>query len=231
MHTFVLPCKFNFAVYDSVRAINEHYPDDSEIIVVDSDSEDKQYMKFLREEDVIVEDIKNYHYITGAIWHAYKTFKRERYYFLHDSMILKGRLDEFVEPSVVSIRYFNSGNRLRNWIPNDPRGALGFGFDDEYSRHWSISQLEDHTSYELPDLFTGLFGSALICNRDVLEKLDASGFSKILPTQKIEDQSMERLWGVALHNEGYDIKTNTVCGNHNDNPSSELIEKKFYVRR
>ena len=229
--TFVLPCKFNLAVYDSIRAIREHYPHDSEIIVIDSDSRDKKYIEHLREDGVIVEDAYNKNFVTGAIWYAFKKFKRERYYFLHDSMILKGRLDQFNEAPAVSIRYFNSGNEIARF-GNDPFGADGFGFDDAVSRAWAVQQLAAHTSYVLPDLFTGLFGSALICAREVLEKLDRAGFSKILPTQKsVEDQAMERLWGIALHNEGYDIKTNTVAGNHNDNPSTALIEKAFYVRQ
>ena len=229
--TFVLPCKFNFAVYDSIRSIREHYPHDSEIIVIDSDSGDKQYIEHLREDGVIVEEACNKNFITGAIWYAFRKFKRERYYFLHDSMILKGRLDQFNEAPAVSIRYFNSGRWLDKFT-GDSHGQNGFGFDSEESRLWGMQQLSMHTSYVLPDLFTGLFGSALICSREVLEKLDKAGFSKILPTQKsVEDQAMERLWGIALHNEGYDIKTNTVAGNHNDNPSTALIEKAFYVRQ
>ena len=230
MHTFVMPCKFNSVIYESIEAIRKFYPNDSEIIVVDSDSEDKGYVDVLRGKGIIVDDVKNKNYLTGAIWHTFKNHKRSRYYFLHDSMIIKSRLDRFVNCPATSVRYFNSGNRLRAWIPGDVTGAQGFGFDDEGSRMWAAKKLSLHTNYIIPNLFTGLFGSALLCSRQVLENIYSSGFSNILPTRKIEDQTMERLWGIALHNEGYDVKTNTVCGNHNDNPSNDIIEKRIYVR-
>jgi len=228
MHTFIIPCRYNGAIFECVKSIKAHYPNDAEIIVVDSDSPDKSYFKKLEQMGVTIADAKNVNYITGAIWYAFREFERKKYIVLHDSMKLKSRLDKKISASATSVRYFNSGDFLRGRSSPDGEGEE-FGWDNPFSRFWSLQQLEAHTSYTIPEVYPGLFGSALICDRSVLEKLHGTGFSKILPTTKIEDQSMERLWGIALYHEGYDIKTNTVAGDHCNGPSQEIVEKTFFA--
>ncbi len=69
--------------------------------------------------------------------------------------------------------------------------------------------LRKNTPYRLPELFTGVTYSVFFCKRSVLENLHQAGLSKILPENKTQDQSMERVWGIALTQAGYDIKQKT----------------------
>ena len=224
--TFIIPCKFIASkpvIYDCVQSINNTYGNSAEIIVIDSDSSDKSYFPILRELGVIVDDAVNQHYISGAIWYAFEKYARDYYCIVHDSMVLKKTLDQYDQNDVTSIRYFNSGRFFRNAGGGVNLGE--FGFDNLEQFTWVEEQLFLHTSYSIPDRFTGLFGSALLCKRETLEKLHNKGFSKVLPCNKLQDQGMERAWGIVLTHEEYDIKKHTVAGDHNRNPDNSIIEK------
>jgi len=233
MHsTFVIGCKFLAArpvVYECVRSIKKVYGDSAEIIVIDSDSEDKSYFSVLRDLGVVVDDAVNHHYTSGAIWCAFEKYIRDSYCFLHDSMTVGGKIDDYVKNDITSLRYFNSGKFLREYGGGLYPGE--FGFDSVEQFEWVNEQFLLHTSYSIysiPERFTGLYGSTSVCKRETLEKLYKEGFSKVLPTNKIQDQGMERAWGIALALEGYDIKTHTIGGDCNRNPDTSIIKKVHF---
>ena len=47
--------------------------------------------------------------------------------------------------------------------------------------------------------------NSMICKKTVLDKLKSKKLDLILPTNKNESQAMERVFGMALHHEGYDV--------------------------
>jgi hypothetical protein len=47
-----------------------------------------------------------------------------------------------------------------------------------------------------------IFGGMLFSRREVLDRLHAKNFHRVLPTDKVGSCAMERLWGIALQHEG-----------------------------
>jgi len=62
-------------------------------------------------------------------------------------------------------------------------------------------------------------------------KLYKKRFHKILPTNKLEQMCMERLFGIAFQQEGYDA-SNSIQGEHFTTPFETLnFQKKFFKRK
>ena len=225
---FVVLCKFNptnRVLFDCIDSILEHHKDAS-ITLIDSDSEDKSYFKQI-EDRVNIIDLKNKNWMSGAIWHAYENLDFENYFFIQDSVLIKDNLDDLVDKDISSVRYFNSGDRLGGF----PLIAdWGQGFDTAEQRSFVSEMFKKHTPYEILPRFIGLFGPMMFCKRSVLDKLKENNFDKILPWDKITTCGMERAWGLALAQEGYDIKKNSVCGNHFRNTDETRVKKIFLGR-
>ena len=67
--------------------------------------------------------------------------------------------------------------------------------------------LEERTSYIYKPTTYAVFGSTIYIKRSLLDILKNKGFNKVLPTNKMQMESLERLWAIVLEQEGYDIKT------------------------
>lgn len=55
---------------------------------------------------------------------------------------------------------------------------------------------------------SGIFGSCILVTRKILEDLEEKGYFKPenLPSKKLHSESWERIWAIALHNEGYRVQ-------------------------
>ena len=207
-HLFSITCRFdpaNPVVIPCVQSIRAHHPE-SPIHVVDSASEDKSYYEQVEKFGAKVEDIGNQSLTTGNIWHTYEKYPDyDFYYFLHDSMLIKDGILDLMETDVTALRYFRSWNGL-GWTPQEhPSGDNGFVFSE--TLNWANSQLLSKTTYrpEMGMRFAALFGPMIMCKRSVLDKLKAAGFDKVRPTTKRQSEAMERVWGMVLNLEGYDL--------------------------
>jgi len=214
-HLFSITCRFdpeNPVVLPCVQSIREHHPD-SPIHVVDSASEDKSYYEQVEKFGAKVEDIGNQSLTTGNIWHTYEKYPDyDFYYFLHDSMLIKDGILDLMETDVTALRYFRSWNGL-GWTPQEhPSGDNGFVFSE--TLNWANSQLLSKTTYrpEMGMRFAALFGPMIMCKRSVLDKLKAAGFDKVRPTTKRQSEAMERVWGMVLNLEGYDLSKLSLQG-------------------
>lgn len=214
-HLFSITCKYdptNPVVLSCIESIRQHHPE-SPIHVVDSDSEDKSYYEQVKKLGAKVEDIANQSLTTGNIWHTYENYPDyDFYYFLHDSMLVKEGVLDLMERDVTALRYFRSWNGV-GWTPaENPAGDNGFVYDETYK--WANSQLLAKTTYDpVPgEHFAALFGPMLMCKRTVLDKLKEAGFDKIRPTTKRQSEAMERVWGMVLNMEGYDLSELSVQG-------------------
>mgnify|MGYP001264422479 FL=1 len=214
-HLFSITCRFdpeNPVVLPCVQSIREHHPD-SPIHVVDSASEDKSYYEQVEKFGAKVEDIGNKSLTTGNIWHTYEKYPDyDFYYFLHDSMLIKDGILDLMETDVTALRYFRSWNGL-GWTPQEhPSGDNGFVFSE--TLNWANSQLLSKTTYrpEMGMRFAALFGPMIMCKRSVLDKLKAAGFDKVRPTTKRQSEAMERVWGMVLNLEGYDLSKLSLQG-------------------
>ena len=234
-HLFSITCKFdpaNPVVLSCVESIREHHPD-SIIHVVDSDSEDKSYYEQVTALGAVIQDIKNGSLTTGNIWHTYEEYPDyDYYYFLHDSMLIKESLLDLTEQDVTALRYFRSWNGI-GWTPAEvPSGDNGFVYPETFN--WANSQLLTKTTYRPTSgqRFAALFGPILMCKRSVLDKLKQAGFDKIRPTTKRQSEAMERVWGMVLGMEGYDLSKLSIQGYCYDPGYQETHRlEKIFLRR
>jgi glycosyltransferase involved in cell wall biosynthesis len=250
-HVFVIPCYFDAdrpVIFDCINSIRKHHSR-SDIIVVDSGSKDKTYLSVLQSQGVKVEDIDNPHYDAGAYWHVYKNFPEyDFFYFLHDSTVLKKNIEHLMNKSVTSIGYFLSHGdvgsvyiqrKLSSVLFKYFKFKFGFsrlrhdavGFDSEESKCWAMKEL-GKTKYFVPKLYVSLFGPMMAVHRTVMDKLHDGGVSGILPTNKVQQMTMERIFGLALGQEGYDISEGALIGNsYSENLSDEFLVKIILNRK
>jgi hypothetical protein len=235
-HLFSITCKYdpnNPVVLSCVESIRKHHPN-SPIHVVDSGSEDKSYYEQVEAQGASVQDINNNSLTTGNIWYTYEKYPDyDYYYFLHDSMLIKDGLLDLLDQDVVALRYFRSWNGI-GWTPAEvPTGENGFVYEETYN--WANTQLLSKTTYhpELSHKFAALFGPMLMCKRTVLDKLKAAGFDKVRPTTKRQSEAMERVWGMVLNMEGYDLSELSIQGYCYDPGYQEThrLEKIFLGRQ
>ena len=105
-----------------------------------------------------------------------------------------------------------------------------YGFDFEKQINWCNSKLKK-TDYFIPKVWLSVFGPIFMCKRVVMDKLYKKRFHKILPKNKLEQMSMERLFGIAFQQEGYDV-SKSVQGEHFSTPfETSNFKKKFYKRK
>jgi hypothetical protein len=79
-------------VISSVEKIKKYYPN-NQIIIIDSSSPNKDYQRIIKDIDnsIVIEDIDNKNYETGAIIYAFKKYKNcfDSFLFLQDSILLE----------------------------------------------------------------------------------------------------------------------------------------------
>ncbi|MFZ3054057.1 MAG: hypothetical protein WA099_11700 [Sulfuricurvum sp.] len=242
-HAFVLPCYFqreNPVVINAVKSIRTFHPD-SPIIIIDSGSSDKSYYKDLEAYSVIIEDVNNKNYDTGAYWYAYTKYTDiEFFYFIHDSIELYDNLFDLFVHDITSIRYFNSANIVggryvisgrSDFIKKYILSKLGrldwlndiYGCNNSDQLEWIHEQMK-RIRYWIPDFFPALFGPMMCVKREVMDRLANAELNKILPTNKNEQMAMERIFGIALMQEGYDFVNNSLQG---DQLANQLDTSRF----
>lgn len=199
---FVIACKYSNThnyIIELVKSIRNFHPTE-EIVVVDSDSEDKSYFEELKPYNVYIEDIQNKNWMIGAYWYAFKKYKRDFYYFLHDSMIVKGNMDYLKERDLITLCYFNRG-------------------DENSSFNQYKNRINDETKYNYNVQGLGCYGPIFFCKHEVMEKLLNKGADKILPTNKAETGYCEGAYGFYFEAEGYNLYECALFGNVLENES------------
>jgi len=167
-----------------VKSIKTFHPD-TRIVVVDSDSPDKSYFSEVEALGVIIADIKNKNYETGGIWHTFNNYTDDVYVFLQDSMVLNKSLSEYMGSDLRIINFYEG------WKDGKPE-----------EKAWSRQQMEN-TEYEYQESnFKMLQYNSFLASRNTLIKLQAKKLDRILPTEKAHAQAMERIFGMALSQEG-----------------------------
>lgn len=225
---FVIPCKFNPdnpIIFECVESIRKYHPD-HKIIVVDSNSDDLSYFDKLETEypDIYLYEARNNHYATNGHYLGYKYFDPvfDFYYMIHDSLILKNRIDHVEDWPLTTVRYFNS--------PPTPMGWDASG-DDLYD--WAWPQVMNHMNFSIPPTYKGVFGPMFFCQRHVMEELEKLGLFEILPKDKYQMCAMERIVGIALQRLGYDPAEHSLQGEMVDFFGSydETYVKKVHLTR
>ena len=246
---FVISCYFdgsNNAIFNCTNSILNNY-NKPKIVVVDSDSPDKSYFDKLKLKSIEVLDAKNKNYDTGAYWIAFNKFHDyDNYYFLQDSIIIKENLIFYEKYSLTTFRYFLSINRVGGFIIDKTKknfikklsdffkknkkihDIYGYDYNDQIT--WSNEQLKK-TLYFLPKTWLSVFGPIFLCKKHVMLNLVQKNFDKILPTNKIEQMCMERLFGIAFQQEGLDVSNSIQGENFTTKFDTPKFEKIFHKRK
>lgn len=194
---FVIPCKYsakNNHILPLVQDIRNFHSEE-EIVVVDSDSDDKSYFEILKPYNVIIEDIGNKNWMIGAYWHAFKKYKRDFYYFLHDTVRIKANLDYLKERDLVTLATFNRmvSPSFNAWAEKITR-ETGYSYT--------------------PDKFNGkgCYGPLFFIKRSLMEKLEAKGVDKLLPSSRGDVGCLEGGYGFFFEEEGYNLSEVNLYG-------------------
>jgi hypothetical protein len=201
---FVAPC---------VQSARQWMPEER-ILVVDSASPDPSYIPKVRALGAEVAEVENRHYETGAWWHAYYGWPAEDFfYFLHDSTLVQGDLTPYRETPLTVVGHMATWN----------------GCDQPHIDR--IHALIGQTDYTVPAAFTAVFGSMFFCRREVLDLLAAKRGSQALPNNKLDSECMERVWGIMLGAEGYDLVHHAMRQGEMSLAEDSYPIRKFYGRR
>jgi hypothetical protein len=199
---FVIPCKYSAEacfIFDLVSDIKKYHPGEK-IIVIDSSSQDKTYFTLLKKEGVIVEDIGNTNWCIGAYWYAYKKYPNEPfYYFMHDSMKVKGSLNDIKNRDLTILCYFD-------------RKICGT------FNQWA-SKIEEHTSLKFNSIGLGCYGPTFFCKNEVMKALLDAGVDKLLPVNKQEIGFAEGAYGFFFEQLGYELPNCSLYGDLMQNES------------
>ncbi len=194
---WVIPCRYDPehpVIFDCVQSIIGHHPD-AKIVVVDSNSEDKSYMKELRNWDVITVDARNDHYGPGAFRWAYDTYLDEEFFYcIFDSLLVQDNLDDLVEFPCTSVRHFHTPPTGWGWNED-----TGLPLDQ-----WALR----NGVHRIPERFVGVMGPMLMAHRRVFK---SAGVFRTMPTNRYEQCALERMWGIWLQQAEWD-PTNSLQG-------------------
>ena len=199
---FVIACKYSKIhnyVINLVKSIREFHPNE-EIVIVDSNSEDKSYFDEVKLYNVYIEDINNENWMIGAYWHAFKKYKRDFYYFMHDSMIVKGNMDYLKEKDLTTLCYFHRG-------------------DANSSFNQYANRINDETKYTYNINGLGCYGPIFFCKYELMNNLLQKGADKILPSNKAETGFCEGAYGFYFESEGFDLRACALYGDVLENES------------
>lgn len=207
---FIVPCKYveGCLIEQSIKAIRELHPLET-ILVVDSDSSDKSYFELLKPYNVIIADIANKHYESGAFWYAVQNYKEHWYVVIQDSVILKQHLHKYLHDFEQFYCFINFNENTLTHHMSDQTGSYGFvsrinemiGGFDKISHHDNLN-------------FTGVFGPSFIIKRTMVNLMLKNKLNEtLLPENKFDHQITERIYGLVAKQCGVDLNKNTILGN------------------
>lgn len=220
---FVIPCKYTSKspVVGCVKSIRRHYPNDL-IVVVDSDSDDKSYFGEVGKYDAIIEDVSNKNFVNGALWHCFKKYKDQQFFYvIQDSMKVKMNFDYVEDRDFTCIASFPN----TCWAENFEGGGL------EHRR--LAKELISKTDYNYLESdvdWHPVFGNSVFISRTLLERLHKKGYDKCLGTNKQGEESTERIWGMVLYQEGIDVKSSCIMDTPIHTKPNPIISKTWLYR-
>lgn len=226
---FVLPCKYvdTCLIETAVKAIRK-YHSDVKILVVDSDSADKSYFEKLSPYNVIIADIANQNYESGAFWYAVENYNEDYYVVLQDSMILNKSIENAIEaadPFFCFMHFFESSAQNYTHLPT----AEWIGRINEMLGNC------EKLSLDTPVNYAGVFGPNFIIKRSLVDKMLELGLDKtIRPTNKIEHQMTERVYGIVASQLGVTIPMSSLLGDFHEvrvgkfNPDTATLYTEYF---
>ena len=198
---FVVCCKSDFSdsyIYKCVDSIKSKHPESS-IVIVDSDSSNKEYMEVYRnDENIFIEDISNKNYEYGAIVYAFKKYKDnyDVFSFIQDSMYLNEQIEKLNclnDDECLIFKVDNSG-----WL-HDKEAFVYF-----YEKHPNFPKLPNKNNFQLV-----IWNSFAINTNTFSSIIESKMFSDVqAPINKVGSKYMERVWSILFIKSGINIIVN-----------------------
>ena len=205
---FIVPCKYHSKclIEESVKSIRLLYPT-TKILVVDSNSDDKNYFDRLKSYNVIIADIANVNYECGALWYAVDKYMEDWYVLLQDSVILNKSIDEQLNSDKLFYTFINfSEGSKSNHMNASPEKFINR--INDFLGNFEKLPLNENVHY------TGVFGPNFIIKRKLIDEMLLNQLDKfLLPTNKFDHQIAERVFGIVVEKCGINIAENTLIGN------------------
>ena len=189
-------------LFDNIKKIQEFHSE-STIILIDSDSDNKEYLEEVSELGVIVEDVQNKKYEAGAWVYAFEKYESEfdTFAFLQDTMVLKKPLD-LLQTAERQVLTFDGESKTYGWCNDSRNWAKGVG-----EPLWDDKNII-------------LYNTFIIASDLMREVLHSEEFSKWPPPKdKKGSKGWERVWN-------HLFKQNKI----KEVPLKGAIEKKFLRR-
>jgi glycosyltransferase involved in cell wall biosynthesis len=174
----VIPC---FEGEQYLEPLIKSIPPMEEILIVDTGSKDINY---LRKYPYLTDFTKKPGFAIGAYILAYEKYPRDEYFFIHDSMTIKGSLDDFRK--------------------NDVTGWLRFPFSHGADEYRPYIDAETKDSVSLPQW--GIFGPIFYAKRKALDKLRQNKNFCDYPETKQHLCAMERVLPIQFMKAGVTVK-------------------------
>lgn len=138
-------------------------------------------------------------YDTGAYVWAYQNYKDDYYIFLHDTLVVNN--SNWFE----RFKSFRNENTLNAWCYFNL-----YPIAPMYSE-FIFPKIEDNTNINTAHL--GIFGPIFQISRNSLSRIDAKyDLRKFIPTNKVEQEAMERGWSLLAAGSGVDV--NVIDGHY-----------------
>jgi len=205
---FIVPCKYNplCLIERTIESIRKLYPT-TKILVVDSNSDDKNYAKKLEQYNVIFADIKNCNYESGALWYAVDNYKEDYYIVMQDSVLLKKSIDEQINSEELFYCFINFfEDSMSNHMGTNP--AAFIARINEMLGEFEPLPTDTNTFY------SGVFGPNFIIKREMIDMmLDKKCNITLRPENKYDHQVQERVYGLIAKQCGVNVIKNTLIGN------------------
>ena len=197
---FVVCCKSSASdlfIYKCVDSIKSKHPESS-IVIVDSDSSNKEYMEtYKNDENIFIEDISNKNYEYGAIVYTFKKYKDnyDVFSFIQDSMYLNEHIEKLnclKNDECLIFREENSG-----WLYDEE------AFTYFYEKHPNFPTL---TKNNFQIVLWNSFAINTITFSSIIE---TKMFSDIqAPINKVGSRYMERVWSILFIKNGINLTVN-----------------------
>lgn len=180
-----------------LASLELHGTGDHEVLVMDTGSSNPEFLTYLKEIGdrewpfkLAVDRTPFSGYDTGAYIHAYRTREADTYVFMQDSVLVK---------SAGWIHAFES--RLTFNVGCVPWLVFPMQWDNQDQIDWIQAK---YRTNQWPPF--GIFGPIFCATKEALDMLDSRRYLEVIPSNKIEQQAMERGWATAFELSGLSVR-------------------------
>ena len=174
-----------------LEQLSEMNLDGHDVLIVDTNSTDTEYREYFEhiryQYPNIIFDRKYYTcWETGAILHAFRMYKRDKYVFLNDSIY------------ITNDNFFVDINNLLNEVEVVPIWNFVYRYDSSEQQSWVEEGLPTERGYSQYYPEWGIIASMFAVRYETLNRIPSYWFRDDV-NEKYKSQGMERRWSLMFH--------------------------------